>query len=157
MIEITNNAELQKALEAMDCAQQRRLAARFVEDVLFLTRDERIPKVIRTVLSDHPDPEELESARKMAKASIVDSHCRCGADCDWCEQAAYFVARAAAAAVAPENKCLSKSAAWEAAVNARMACTCASIDGEDIASPECEKQQQIATEFLNALEQEQHT
>lgn len=157
MIQIENNADFKKALEAMDCEQQRKLAARFVESVLFLTKDERIPKVIKAVLTNNPGPEELESARKMAKASIVDSHCRCGSDCDWREQAAYFVARAAAAAVAPENKCMAKSAAWEAAVNARMACTCASIDGEDISERECEKQQHIATEFLNALQQESNT
>ncbi|WP_456403667.1 hypothetical protein [Thiolapillus sp.] len=154
MIQIENNTEFKKALESMECEQQRKLAARFVESVLFLTKDERIPKIIRAVLTDNPDPAELETARKMAQASIVDSHCRCGSDCDWREQAAYFVARAAAAAVAPENKCMLKSSAWEAAVNTRMACTCASIDGEDITERECEKQQQIATEFLNALQQE---
>jgi len=154
MTQIESNPEFKKALEAMDCEQQRKLAARFVESVLFLTEDERIPKIINTVLTDNPSPEELEAARKMAQSSIIDSHCRCGSDCDWREQAAYFVARAAAAAVAPENKCMIKSAAWEAAVNTRMACTCASIDGEDISERECEKQRHIATEFLNALQQE---
>ncbi|HID44434.1 MAG TPA: hypothetical protein EYP34_01595 [Chromatiaceae bacterium] len=154
MSEITNNVEFKKALESLECGQQRKLAARFVEDVLFLTKDERIPKIIKAVLADNPSQEELEAARKAAQASIVDSHCRCGSDCDWREQAAYFVARAAAATVAPDNKCLSKSAAWEAAVNTRMACTCASIEGEDITERECEKQQQIANEFLKALQQE---
>ena len=154
MSPLDRSAELRKALEPLECGQQRQLAARFVESVLPLAKDERIAKVIDLLRRGKPSAEELEAARKMIKAAIVDSHCRCGSECDWKEQATYFVARAAAAAVAPENKCVTRNAAWEAAVNARMACTCAAIEGEDMSEHECEKQVEIAREFLNALQPE---
>jgi len=149
-----NPAELRKALDQLECREQRQLAARFVESVLPLGDDERIRKVIDMVRRSDPSPEELEAARKMIKAAIVDSHCRCGSECDWKEQATYFVARAAAAAVAPENKCVTRNAAWEAAVNARMACTCAAMEDEDVSERECGKQLQIAREFLDSPQPE---
>ncbi|WP_456375320.1 hypothetical protein [Thiolapillus sp.] len=151
MTDAQNNTDFRKSLDRLECPQQRQLAARFVESVLHLGRDERIKKVVDMVHKGDPDPEELEAARKMIKAAIVDSHCRCGSECDWKEQATYFVARAAAAAVAPENKCITRNAAWEAAVNARMACTCAAMEDEDISAEECAKQAQIARDFLNTL------
>ena len=87
---------------------------------------------------------------KLAMAVILDNHCRCGADCNWEEQASYFIGRAAAASVAQKDKCLSCGAAWQAAVSCRMARTCAAIESEDqgVTADESEQQFRILNEFL---------
>jgi len=150
MTPIADNETFRAAIQALPCEAQHRLAALFTRRVLPLTGDERIARVVETALKEDATPEELEAAHRMARAAIVDSHCRCGSECDWREQAAYFVARAAAAAVAPEKMCLSEGSAWQAALNARMARTCAAIDDGEV-SPEEESREQfrIASEFLN--------
>ena len=152
MQQIDNNKAFKEAIKSLECARQRPLAARFVENVLSLSKDERIPRIIAVAATEQPSQDELEAALRSAKAAVIDTHCRCGADCDWEEQAAYFVARAAAAAVAPENKCISGSAAWQAAVSCRMARTSAAIDGIDEGATQTENVQQfhILNEFLKS-------
>ncbi len=140
-----------EAIKNLKCSRQRTLAARFVENVLSLSDDERIPRIIAVAASENPSREALDAALKSAKAAIIASHTRCGADCDWEEQASYFVARAAAAAVAPEEKCVAGAAAWQAAVSCRMARTCAAIDidAETAIKAESEQELRILDEFLN--------
>ena len=150
MTSIANNDDFKQYLKNLDCQKQRKLAALFAQNVLDLTQDERIPKILATARQEPLDQQEMETACKLAKAAIVDSHCRCGSDCDWVQQAAYFVARAAAAAVSPENKCMTDSAAWQAAVNARMARTSASIENDDIdPQDEISAQFRITNDFIN--------
>jgi len=141
-----------EAIKNLKCSRQRTLAARFVENVLSLSDDERIPRIIALAASENPSREELDAALKSAKAAIIASHTRCGADCDWEEQASYFVARAAAAAVSPEEKCAAGAAAWQAAVNCRMARTFAAIEAntESAIKAESEQEFRILNEFLNS-------
>ncbi len=149
MNEINNNTDFKNTIKALECTQQRKLAALFAARVMPLSKDPRIARVLAVATQENISREEMEAANKLAKAAIVDLHCRCGADCNWHDQAAYFVARAAAASVSPENKCMTDSAAWQAAVNARMARTSASIEDSSI-NPEEEMlaQFQILNEFL---------
>jgi len=152
MQQINDNKAFKEAIKKLKCVQQRPLAARFVENVLALSKDERIPRVIAVAAHEQPSQDELDSALRSAKAAIIDTHCRCGADCDWEEQASYFVARAAAASVAPKNKCISGGAAWQAAVSCRMARTSAAMDGIDEGATRQESEQQfrILNEFLTS-------
>ena len=152
MPEITDNEAFRKAIKDLECSKQRPLAALFVENVLSLSKDERIPRVIAVAAAERPSQGELDAALRSAKAVIIDSHTRCGTDCNWEEQAGYFVARAAAASVAPENKCVAGGAAWQAAISCRMARTCAAIDADDQGTVKDESEQEfrILNEFLNS-------
>jgi hypothetical protein len=152
MQEITDNEAFKKAIKGLDCSRQRQLAALFVDNVLSLSKDERIPRVIAVAASASPSQDELESALRAVKAAIIDAHTRCGAEGNWEEQASYFVARAAAAAVAPEQKCVADGVAWQTAFNARMARTCVAIDGnnETALKDESEQEFRILNEFLNS-------
>ena len=151
MQKITDNEAFKKAVKDLDCSRQRPLAALFVENVLSLSRDERIPRIIAAAAAANRPQDELESALKSANAAIIDAHTRCGAEGNWEDQASYFVARAAAAAVAPEQKCAGGGVAWQAAVNSRMARTCVAIDGnnETAIKDESEQEFRILNKFLN--------
>ncbi len=147
---INNDAEFKSALEKLTCGQQRRIGAAFVRNVLALTADPAIAKVVDVAANAHAAEDELAQALRNARAAALESHTRCGADCDWQTQAGYFVARAAAALVVPEQS--SKSPAWEAAANARMARTCGLISAASTAMhQESEAQYQLLMQFLHTL------
>jgi hypothetical protein len=148
---IGNDTEFKQALSSLDIRQQRSVAALFLEHVVALSSDERIVRVIRTARNSNASDEELAAAHKSARAAVIDTHTRCGADADWREQAGYFVARAAAAMVTPQEQCKSGGPAWQAAMSCRMARTCESIDtGADSAGEEREQQYRILTEYLKS-------
>jgi hypothetical protein len=150
MTEIHNDSEFRQKLESLDTARQRTLAARFVENVLPFCNDERVARVVKVAAEPHASADELATALHTAKAAIIDSHARCGAECTWKDQAGYFVARAAAAAVSPEGQ-MAGGPAWQAAMSSRMAATCRSIDSaEDHAGQAREQQYLILSEFLTS-------
>jgi hypothetical protein len=150
MTEIRNDTDFRQKLESLDPARQRLLAARFVEKVLSLCDDERVCRVVKVAAEPHASADELATALHTARAAIIDSHARCGAECDWKDQAGYFVARAAAAAVSPEGQ-MAGGSAWQAAMSSRMAETCRSIDTAEDNAGETRKQQYlILSEFLTS-------
>jgi hypothetical protein len=150
MTEIHNDTEFRLKLGSLDPARQRILAARFVEKVLSLCDDERVCRVVKVAARPDASADELATALHTARAAIIDSHARCGAECDWKDQAGYFVARAAAAAVSPEGQ-MAGGAAWQAAMSSRMAETCRSIDtAEDNAGQAREQQYLILSELLTS-------
>jgi hypothetical protein len=148
---ITTDADFRKELEQLSLAQQRRVGAAFVRNVLELTADPAVGKVVDAAANAETIAEdELALAFRNAKAAALESHTRCGADCDWSSQAGYFVARAASALVAPAKE--AKSPAWEAAANARMARTCGMIESADqTMHEESEAQYRILEQFLNDI------
>lgn len=153
MQEITDNEAFRNAIKSLDCSRQRKLAALFVDNVVSLSKDERIPRTIAVAASANPSQDELDSALRAAKAAIIDAHTRCGAEGNWEDQASYFVARAAAAAVAPEQKCIADGVAWQTAVNSRMARTCVAIDAnneETALKDESEQEFHILNDFLKS-------
>jgi len=124
---INNDTEFRQALDELDLAQQRVIAACFTENVLTLTTDERPKRVVNSVI----DGQEIEEAFKLAKAASLEAHARCGTEGDWSDQAGYFVARAAQAAVEPQVRSGGKNPAWKAAMQARMARTCLASEAEE--------------------------
>ncbi|MEN8107244.1 MAG: hypothetical protein ABFS22_04480 [Pseudomonadota bacterium] len=149
MTAITNDTEFRRQLEGLDYARQR-AAARFIEHVLDLCDDERIGRVAKVAANPNASADELATALHSARAAAIDSHARCGADSDWKEQAGYFVARAATAAVSPEGQ-VAAGPAWQAAMSSRMAQTSMAIETpEDTAGQERLAQYRILSEFLNA-------
>ena len=136
-------------MERLSYPQQRMLAALFVENVLALTSDDRIARVVQVAADATATADELSMALKSARAASFDMHARCGSEGDWREQAGYFVARAAAAAVTPELQCKAGGPAWQAAMGCRMARTSMLIDaGEATPGDEREQQYRILSGFL---------
>ena len=142
MVDITNDDDFRKVISGMDDSGQRALAARFLENVLALSDDERIARVAQVAARPDASADELVSALHTARTATVDHHNRCGAECNWKDQAGYFVARAALAAVSAQD---------QVAMSSRMAKTCKSIDtAEDTSSQDRQEQYRILSEFINS-------
>ena len=150
MTEFSNDTDFRKALDDLDATQQRLVAARFVENVVSLGSDRRIAGVLKVAADSEASAGELADALKTARATTFDCHTRCGSEGDWAEQAGYFVARAATAALTPLGK-MPSGPAWQAAMSCRMAQTSMSIvSGDDTAGQESEQQYRILSEFLDS-------
>ncbi len=130
MSQISNDTEFRQALHDLDAAQQRMVAAMFVEHVLSLSDDERIKRAVKVATDNNASESEIADALKSAKAAIMDSSTRCGAEGNWTDQAGYFVARAAIAAITPSAQSKSGGPAWQAAMSSRMAQTSIEIDND---------------------------
>jgi hypothetical protein len=150
MTEFSNDTDFRKSLDDLDATQQRLVAARFVENVVALCSDRRIAGVLKVAADSEASAGELADALKTARATTFDCHTRCGSEGDWAEQAGYFVARAATAALTPLGK-MPSGPAWQAAMSCRMAQTSMSIvSGDDTAGQESEQQYRILSEFLDS-------
>lgn len=150
MTQISNDNEFRQTIAELEFAKQRELAGLFVNSVIGLSTDDRVGRVLKTALDNNADDDELASALKTAKATTVDCHTRCGSEGDWKEQAGYFVARAATAALMPESQNRGGGPAWQAAMSCRMAKTSELIDKEDSSeNEESERQYQILSDYLN--------
>jgi len=149
MTAITNDREFRAALDTLDAAQQRVIAAAFVRNVLHLCTDERIARVLEITENRDASTSALDDALKTARATTIDCHTRCGSEGDWLAQAGYFVARAAVAALTPLGQ-MPGGVAWQAAMSARMAQTSKSIvTGDDMAGQESETQYRLLAGILN--------
>jgi len=150
MTEITNDREFRAALDGLDGAGQRLVAAAFVRNVLHLCTDERIARVLEVAEDAAATTAALGEALKTARATTIDCHTRCGSEGDWLEQAGYFVARAAVAALTPLGQ-MPGGVAWQAAMSARMAQTSKAIaTGDNTAGHESENQYRILAGFMNS-------
>jgi len=151
MNQISNDAQLREALAALEPARQRGLAARFVENVLALSHDERVERAVAAAANPDTTDADRQTAYKAAKAAALEAHARCGADGEWNDQAGYFVARAAEAALAPQVRSHGKGPAWQAALSCRMARTAqASETDEDAHDSESQAQYRILNDYLNS-------
>lgn len=151
MSTISNDTQMREVISTMDTAQQRQVAALFVQNVLSLNDDKRVAKALDTAQNFDINDDELLAAYRGAKAAALDAHARCGADGEWSDQAGYFVARAAEAAVAPQVRSHGKGPAWQAAMSSRMARTClAAGEDEDAHDTESQAQYRILADYLNA-------
>jgi hypothetical protein len=148
---ISNDEEFRNALYRLDENQQRVLASMFVDHVLPLSNDKRIEQVVKVAADKNASADEISNALQTARAAAIDSHTRCGSEGNWTDQAGYFVARAAMAAVTPALQSKSKNPAWQAAMSSRMAKTSLLIDDnpENLDThSESEWQYDIASRFL---------
>ena len=152
MSPINNDVEFKQALQSLDATQQRVIAALFVEHVLPLCKDERINRVVKVATDLNASEDEISGALRSAKAATFDCHTRCGSEGNWTEQAGYFVARAAVAAVTPLAQSRTSGPAWQAAMSSRMAQTSLLIDNEsdEIADSENEWQYGILSDYLKS-------
>jgi len=148
---ISSDSQLREALNVLSMAQQRDVGALFVERVLGLSDDPRVAQALNAARETELASDALHLVRRNIKAACLDAHARCGADGEWTDQAAYFVARGAEACLEPEGRTGSKGPAWKAAMHARMARTCLAADSdEDSHNTESQAQYQILTSYLDA-------
>ena len=150
MSKITNDTEFKQTLKNMNYRHQREVAALLVEHVLPLSTDDRLKRAIKVAGDIDASEGEIASALKTAKATTFDSHARCGSEGNWTDQAGYFVARAAVAALTPEARSKVGGPAWQAALSSRMAQTSALIDSDDENPTDNEWQYDILTNYLNS-------
>ena len=153
MSQINNDTEFKQALQNLDARQQRAVAGLFVEHVLSLSNDDRVKRVVKVSADDSASESEIADALKSAKSAVTESSTRCGAEGNWTDQAGYFVARAAVAAITPANQSRSGGPAWQAAVSSRMAQTSILIDNDsDTVSEHSENEWQysILSDYLKS-------
>ncbi len=149
MMKISNDNEFRQALKKLNMEQLREIGAGFVENVLHLNNDKRVAHAVDVARNRDASDDELLAAYKAARVATVDSRTRCGADCNWDEQAAHFVARASAAMVAPEGVCKASDPPWQVVMSCRMARNCALIAADDDAvNDESENQYRIMNDYL---------
>ena len=152
MSQISNDVEFKQALAILSPEKQRTMAASFVAHVLTLSDDERLNRVVSIAAVEHAMEDELLNALKSARAATFDSHARCGSEGHWSDQAGYFVARAAVAALMSAAQSRAGGAAWQAAMSCRMARTSMLIEGdagEPSMQTENDWQYQTLNDYLN--------
>ena len=148
MNEVNNDVQMREAIAGLSATAQHQLAAAFVRNVSNLSDDERVRRAVLAAEADNDDT-LLGNAYREAKAAALEAHARCGADGEWNDQAGYFVARAAEAAVAPQVRSHAKPPAWQAALSCRMARTAQATEtDEDAHEDEIQAQYRILNEFL---------
>lgn len=153
MSSITNETEFKNALDQLTLAQQRRVGALFVENVLTLCDDYRVKNALNATKTTEITPDELIAACRSAKTASIESFTQCGKDVDWLGQAGHFVAAASVACVTLENQIKpTDNIAWTAAMHGRMARMCETIAaGEGSENQETQQQYQILARFLKTL------
>ncbi|MEJ2361764.1 MAG: hypothetical protein P8Z75_10105 [Gammaproteobacteria bacterium] len=148
---IHNDSEFKSALDQLPVAEQRKLAARFAQSVSPLCKDSRVAAAIEAGLQSVTGDDKLTPIYNAVRGVCVESYTECGHMADWANQAGHFVAEAAAACVMPEVALHGANPAWDAAMRARMARTCASIaDGSGTETSEAKNQYHLLDEYLNA-------
>lgn len=145
---INNDTEFKTVLGKLPVALQRQLAASFTDNVLALCNDARIAGAVSAARRPDITDIELAALYQAAKSASVDSYTQCGKETDWGAQAGHFVAEAAMSCVAPVNDGV--NLAWNAAMDARMARTCATIaSGEGTANREADAQYRLLEQYQN--------
>ena len=146
---IDNDVEFKAVLSDLPRAAQRELGARFAEHVLALSSDTRLKNAVGVAKRNDISEDEYTTAMHAAKAASVDSYTQCGHECDWNKQAGHFVAEAVLACFRPDEP--GGNSAWDAAMHARMASTCASIaSGHGTANDETAEQYRMLAEFMKS-------
>jgi hypothetical protein len=146
---ISNDKDFKSALASLSTAQQRQVAARFVQRVFPLSNDARIKSALDAAGRADIADAELALASQAANTARVESFTRCGRETDWNAQAGHFVAKAAVACVKPAEA--GDNLAWDAAMQARMARTCQTVaEGSGTDNREAEEQYRILDAFLNS-------
>ena len=146
---ISNDKEFKSALAGLSPAQQRQVAARFVQAVFPLSGDARIKAALEAAGRVGISDAELALAAQAANTARVESFTQCGKETDWTAQAGHFVAKAAVACVKPAEA--GSNLAWDAAMQSRLARTFQTVaDGAGTDNREAEAQYRILEAFLNS-------
>jgi len=144
---ISNDKEFKATLAGLSSAQQRQVAARFVQRVFPLSNDVRVKAALDVAMRPDISEAELTVVTAAVNTARVESFTQCGKETDWGAQAGHFVAKAAVACVSAASP--GSSLAWDAAMQARMAKTCETVaTGEGTENREAEEQYRILEDFM---------
>ncbi|MBT3348338.1 MAG: hypothetical protein HOM84_06765 [Thiotrichales bacterium] len=150
MKEISNDSEFKKVIDELTLEQQREVGTRFVHNVLQRSENLRVEGIIAAVSAKDQTGNVLSAAYRDARDVSLKAHTRCDSECNWNEQASYFIARAAEACVEPKKRSHGKNPAWKAAMHCRMARTCIVAEqGDESNHSESELQYEILKSYLN--------
>lgn len=129
MVEIVNESEFRTQLARQPVAVQRKLAARFIEQVQDLSDDQRVKSALDAAGADHSGAEELSRAYQSVHSLYVETHPRSDlSELDFKRQAAHFVTEACLVALSPVYEGEQPvNLAQKTAMYCRMARTCASM------------------------------
>ena len=148
---INNDQEFKQVISELNIAEQRKLAAKFVESVLYLNPDPLIKNALNVAgkeIISNSDEKELEQAYKSIKTLAVKTYTACGGDADWPAQAAHFIATATKACLSPMER-MDNKLAWKCAMQSRMAKNCEMIESDnDIVDNEAQNQYIITSDFI---------
>ena len=149
---INNDQEFKQAISELNIAEQRKLAAKFVESVLYLNPDPLIKNALDIAGKEvipSSDEKDLEEAYKSIKTLAVKTYTACGSDADWPAQAAHFIATATKACLIPMER-MDNKLAWKCAIQSRLAKNCEMIESDnDIVANEAQNQYMIMNNFIN--------
>ncbi len=145
---IGNDKEFKAALAGLSIAQQRQVAASFVQRVFPLSGDVRVKAALDVAARADITDAELTVVSQAVNSARVESFTQCGKETDWSAQAGHFVAKAAVACIRSAES--GDNLAWDAAMQARMARTCETVaTGEGTENREAGEQYRILEAFLN--------
>ena len=145
-----NDKEFKAILSALPIAQQRPVAALFVQRVFPLSNDVRLKSALDVAQREEVSDVELAGAYQAANTARVESFTQCGMTTDWAAQAGHFVAKAAVACVRVASA--GENLAWDAAMSARMARTCETVaKGFGTENTEAQEQYRILASFIELL------
>jgi len=145
---INNDKQFKAGLAALSNAERRLVATLLVRQVLDLCHDPRVRGALDLAQRADAGSAELAVAAAGVNAARVESYTQCGHDTNWATQAGHFVARAAQECVKPT---VDLAAAWEAAMQSRMARICQTLAaGEGTDSHDAEAQYLALETFLKA-------
>lgn len=119
---ITNDEELKSFIETLPFDGQRRLGALFIDNVLDLARDQRVPAALEWVKIPGTAKEVLENALHTAREAVFSTNAPCGRELDFLCTAAHYVALATVACLQPkESFPPGENPACKAAIHCRQA------------------------------------
>ncbi len=148
---IRNDQDFKQLLSELSIAEQRKLAAQFIESVAQLNSESIIERALKTAKNDGSTDSDFEEIYKQIKSLAVKTYTACGGDVDWSSQAAHFVVTATKTCLTPQRHLDNKNnLAWNCAMQTRMARNCAMIEANnDIVDNEAQKQYVISNDFLD--------
>ncbi len=147
---IKNDQDFKQLLSELSIAEQRKLAAQFIDSVVQLNSASIIARALKTAKDDVSTESDFEEIYKQIKLLAVKTYTACGGDVDWSSQAAHFVVTATKACLTPleflDNK---NNLAWKCAMQTRMARNCELIESDNNSiDNEAQKQYAITNDFL---------
>jgi hypothetical protein len=160
MSKIATNESFQEALSSLSLQQQRVVGARFIKNVLDLTKDNNLKRAQSMASNSEATAEDLLEAYHLAHTSYVKTNPRSGLNLlDWKKQAEHFVAEACLTCLAPTyQEASTHHLAQKVSMYCNMARTCASINHdanyptfentEEVLKKEVDDQYRIVNEFL---------
>ena len=155
MPKISNEREFREAIDSLSSVEERTVSALFLQNLLDVTTDARIRKVISVALDREAGEKEREDAYNTARSIAAETFTHLGEELDPDRQALHFLATAATYCLLPDRLRPSycrKRAPWAIALHTRMArCWSQMAQGrEQEEMREDEDQYKILAAFLAA-------